>query len=1536
MSDDELRREGGSFISNDLFENFQQRVQDTMEGARASERPYERSNTNMGGMSNTLAMLIQQNTILIGMLQQQQSNTSQNNQSVSGASVNDENLRNFHIMPDFSKTIADFSGEKGPQDAKMWLSQIKTTAQLHSWPDTFLFETARSHLCGAAKFWYQSRCDEVKDWSSFKNAFSKTFLLSKTKTELWKEMQSRAQGAKENISVYFHEKIALCKELKLSFEEVKEQIIIGLWSKELSNFLITKMHTDEDDLYQDIVRFERIRAARVERINGKEAQKLAERRTSDRQETDSRNVNSVRRNRKTPLQNEKGEMKCYNCDEYGHISKQCQKEKRTYKCLRCGEEGHTPRYCTKPRPMEKGEVRIISDKRPNTVSKYIKEIELDGKTYVALIDPGSSDCTIKATAAIIGNHPIDRKEMELRGFGNTSNVVRSCGVVKAKNLYVDGVLAENVEIKVVPDDVQPTEVIIGRTFTELSHVVYYKVNDQLRFEDRCNIELPVQHNNSKGQSVKITDNSCVGANRMLFLNAEIGKQTYCIPAINFANEDINVRARLEINEKIMTITEVPKFYETREVKPVEMEELNVDCDVSKEQKKRLYNLMNHYRRCIAKNIYEIGKTDVVEMKIEENPNSAPVVCKPYRATNEDRQKIKKIVEEWKDAGIVQETNSSYASPVLLVTKKNGESRLVVDYRKLNAQTKRINFPLPNLDDHLHLLKNSKIFTTLDLAHGYLQMPLSRESREKTAFITPDETGEFTRTMFGLMNAPFYFSKLMQTVLEPLRDKFVIFYLDDILICAKDWTEMLLRLEQVLELLVKAGLTIKLSKCEFGRRKIEYLGYVISEQGIEPGTRKLDAINRYPVPNDIHELRRFLGMASFFRRFIRNYASIVAPLTKLTRKGQIFQWNEEQNDAFVEVKRSLMSKPVLKMYDPKAEKTELHTDASATGLGAMLLQSDDEGKLHPVYAISRRTSDTESAYHSSKLELLSIVWSVERLRVFLINVKFIIVTDCQALVFLHKNKTKNSQVIRWANLLSDYDYEIRFRRGEQMKHVDALSRAPVEVAAQPTEDLLIEKLSVYSVVTREEEIALFQYSDKDLQRKMDILKSDKDSWTVNDKREVRDYKLKNGLLYKTFKNCDETKDLYVVPKTMRKTLAIKYHDFSGHLGTEKVLRKISEHYYFPKMRNYIDNHVRMCVECILSKNSSGKQPGYLNPIPPGNRPFEIVHMDHLGPFVTTSKGNKYVFAIIDNLTKFVQLDAVKSTKTVHTLKKLEQFLNRFGAPFRVITDRGTSFTSAEFQKFCNKHGLKHTLNSSRHPQANGLVERLNRTILPMMQSSIENLDGSDWDKHIKKLERDINTTINKTTNKSPFELLYGYLPRFEDGQTRFLTTEGEGYRLPQDLRCEVRKHVEKEQLKYKQRYDRHRNEGLKYEVGDIVYMKGATYSTGESTKLQPRYKGPYVVVRVLPSDVYKINRLCDQNGRFSTTAHVSQLKIWRNRTSETEEEEERGVSLEKTSDESENIKVTFKENRPMTVSKPEKDGDRPVRQTKRPKYLESYV
>jgi len=512
------------------------------------------------------------------------------------------------------------------------------------------------------------------------------------------------------------------------------------------------------------------------------------------------------------------------------------------------------------------------------------------------------------------------------------------------------------------------------------------------------------------------------------------------------------------------------------------------------------------------------------------------------------------VGEWKQKGIVTETNSPYASPVLLIKKKSGESRLVVDYRRLNAQTERVHYPLPNIDEYMEVLNGNKIFAVLDLAHGYLQVPLKKDARSKTAFITPDGTGEFTRAVFGLMNAPFYFSKVMEFALGPLRNNILIFYLDYILVVARDWEELMSRFEIVLQALEEAGLTLKLRKCQFGKPEIEYVGFIVGAEGVKPGPDKVRAIKEFPVPKDVREVKRFLGLTGFFRRFVPNYAKVTAAVSKLRKEKEPFHWGKEQQVAFEAVIDILTSEPTLQMFSPKADQTELHTDASTDGLGAILLQSDDKNRMRLVYAISRRTTEQEAKYHSSKLELLAVVWAVERLRVFLLSIPFTIVTDCQALIYLNSMRTKNPQVARWACSLSEYDYEIKHRKGEKMGHVDALSRAPVEGETLPVSQIQM-------CTSSEDTIMLHQRTDIRLKDLISILEKPELHRSKAERGQVTGYKLKQGLLYRSEVQNGRAVDLYVVPGSMRKSLAVEFHDLASHMGLDKTLQRMRKYYFF---------------------------------------------------------------------------------------------------------------------------------------------------------------------------------------------------------------------------------------------------------------------------------------------------------------------------------------------------------------------------------------
>uniref|UniRef100_A0A1S4L1K3 Polyprotein of retroviral origin, putative n=1 Tax=Ixodes scapularis TaxID=6945 RepID=A0A1S4L1K3_IXOSC len=480
--------------------------------------------------------------------------------------------------------------------------------------------------------------------------------------------------------------------------------------------------------------------------------------------------------------------------------------------------------------------------------------------------------------------------------------------------------------------------------------------------------------------------------------------------------------------------------DTDRKEPILESQVNFDQDTAEAEVSALMVVLNNYRDCFALSLEELGCTHLTEMTVIEKPGSVPVHSKPYCTNLAERNAIREIATEWKNCGLVAETSSPYASPVLFVKKKNGEDRLVVDFRRLNSQAIPDRFPLPDIDDQLAQLAGAKLFCVLGCANGYLRIPLSEDSKAKTALITPDETGQFEWMIFGLKNGPAVFQLLMNQVLEPLRNNVVMCYLDNILIPARNWEEILEKLKKVLGAIREAGITLKLPKCFFGRRELEYLGFRIREGFLLPGKQKTEAIANMKPPEDVHGVRQFLGVTGFFRRFIAHYATKAGSLSRLLRKNSDFVWGDEQQEVFEQLEEELTLSPVLRLYDPAAP-TEFHTDANVKGLAGMLLQQDMDGKWHLVFCVSKKTTDAEKNYHSGKLQLMAILWAVDRLRALLLGIPFVLVTDCQATVYLNTHRMLNPQIARWFNLLRQYAYEVRYRPGKKVAHVDCLSRSP---------------------------------------------------------------------------------------------------------------------------------------------------------------------------------------------------------------------------------------------------------------------------------------------------------------------------------------------------------------------------------------------------------------------------------------------------------------------------------------------------------------
>jgi len=367
----------------------------------------------------------------------------------------------------------------------------------------------------------------------------------------------------------------------------------------------------------------------------------------------------------------------------------------------------------------------------------------------------------------------------------------------------------------------------------------------------------------------------------------------------------------------------------------------------------------------------------------------------------------------------------------------------VDYRKLNNVTKKDRYPLPLINEIIDRLGGSKWFTSIDLASGYWQVEVAEEDKEKTAFITKYGLFEYNVMPFGLCNAPATFQRLMNTALGDILWKFVMDYIDDISVYSKTWEEHLQHLEEVFKRLRKAKLKINPDKCHFGAQEIQFLGHVIGVDGIKPDPTKVEKVKNFPQPNNTTELRSFVGLISYYRRFIQDFSKITKPLFELTKKDQPYEWKEPQNRAFEILKERLINSPVL-IYPNFEKEFILLTDASKIALGAILSQKDDNNKEHPIAYDSKVLTKYESNYDTTRLEASAIIWAVKKFRPYLHGRKFKIITDHNALIWLLNSDRSNvnSKYVRWRLFLQEFDYEIIHRKGRIHQSVDALSRIPI--------------------------------------------------------------------------------------------------------------------------------------------------------------------------------------------------------------------------------------------------------------------------------------------------------------------------------------------------------------------------------------------------------------------------------------------------------------------------------------------------------------
>ena len=928
---------------------------------------------------------------------------------------------------------------------------------------------------------------------------------------------------------------------------------------------------------------------------------------------------------------------------------------------------------------------------------------------------------------------------------------------------------------------------------------------------------------------------------------------------------------------------------------------------------------------------DLGETDVVEHDITLT-DDIPFQERYRRIPPQAYDKVREHLEQMLRMGVIQRSDSDFASAVVIVQKKDGSMRFCIDLRKLNAKTVRDSHPLPRVEESLEALKGSSIFTSLDLRCGYWQVRMSKRARKLTAFtVGPLGFYECIRMPFGLVNAPATFQRLMQTCLGDLHLTCCLIYLDDVIVFSNTPDEHLRRLEQVFDRLKQAGLKLKPSKCFFFQPQLTYLGHIVSKEGIATDPGKTKAAREWPTPVTAKDVQSFLGFVGYYRKFIYQFSQVARPLHQAVQTANAAKartkplgplWTPACEEAFEELKARCCEAPIL-AYPDFTKPFKLKTDASSLGLGAVLYQEQD-GKERVIAYASRALSRAEANYEAHKLEFLALKWAVsDKFYEYLWGSQFTVYTDNNPLTYVMKTAKLDATSHRWVATMASFNFNILYKQGRLNVEADALSRirwpeclrevdrdeltaedvtavcqnvlsrpipfletisnstAPVDqmdegYAEQPTAEMTEEDW-------KEEQLAdpTLKLIHEAIQNKTWNRLKAKDSTDeqlalyLRHRQHIRQ---RRGLLFRKTQRHNRTIFQLLLPRNRLKQVLTSCHDEMGHLGADRVLDLLQDRFYWPKMSETVAEHIAVCGRCLRTKSRPEKAP--MVPLS-ASYPLELIHLDFLK--LDICKGNiENVLVITDHFTRYAQAYPCNNQTAFTVAKKLwEEFIPHYGFPTTILTDQGKCFEGHLIRGWCKLAGITKIRTTPYHPQTNGQCERFNQTLIRMCRT-LEEEQKDDWKTSLRSLVHSYNCTRSAVTGFSPYFLMFGREPRLAIDTAFGTWTPGESRRsyskYLQRLRTRIKwaydkaqESADKESERQRKYYDRNIR-GSALHKGDLVLVRVMKFKGTGSHKIADRWEPKVYVVVDQPNPdvpVYKV-KIAGEPDAVIRTVHRNML------------------------------------------------------------------
>ncbi len=858
-----------------------------------------------------------------------------------------------------------------------------------------------------------------------------------------------------------------------------------------------------------------------------------------------------------------------------------------------------------------------------------------------------------------------------------------------------------------------------------------------------------------------------------------------------------------------------------------------------EKQRQVAEVIHRFNFAFAKDKFDVGRVSSHEAAVKLSEHKY-VYKKPYRCNVVDQKEIEDQVTALFKAGLIEESTSPFAAPVTLAVKKQADgtqkkNRLCIDYSALNKLVVPESQPFPLIGDLIVKARDCQWFSVLDINSAFWSVPLRQKDRYKTAFVTQTGHYDWKCLPFGLKTSPAIFQRILRNVLKRNDlDSFSANYIDDILVFSKSFEEHLLHLEQVMDAVFKEGFRFSISKCNFAKNKVKYLGHEIENNLTRPIFDNVLPVREFPVPRNQKNVRQFLGKVNFYHSYIPNSAMVLAPLHNLLKKNVPFRWDDNCQKSFDFVKNCLCNEPCLAIFNPNKE-TKVYTDASLEGIGAVLKQKQEDGTFKPVAYFSKKLNEYQKKKKALFLECLAIKEALNYWRYQLQCINFEIITDHKPLENMKINTQFDEELRELILSISHFNFKVTYQPGKTNLEADCLSRNPVLESHEASSELkVVNILQMEDLLIDQKSVAL----DK-INKKINVMNG------------------KNNLL---FTNHKENKKI-IVSDEFAKELVKKAHFRFGHIGVKQIELTLLPYFYNVNFRKFIQNFSKKCSVCIKNKTRLSPTFGPMSHLGPATKPFEYMSVDTIGGFSGNNSTKRYVHLLVDHFSRFAYATTSKHQKATDFVNLLNLVFKDGHNVHHLLADQYTGLNSETFKNFLKEKNVKLYFTAVDCPFSNGLNERLNQTLVNRLRCKMNENDINKkrpWPKIFEECVQEYNDTVHSVTKYSPNYLMNGIQPPL----LRNLPLEI--FDLEKDRKIAFQNSLENH-LANKSRFDRNKKKP-NFKAGQLVYVLHG--NSLNRNKLDEIRTGPYKILQQLSNVLYEVDAGFQKHE--SNVFHVSKM------------------------------------------------------------------